>query len=276
MRTNERLNAWWTLAREDSPEGTTLRRRVAAINAMVFLFCGFLLAIGLRVVVLVFFAALLVALAAVLVIAAMPRVRPWLAGSVPVWRSRVRAGRAVLAPLGREVRRSSASGFASARNRTRELAHAGAAITSRLASRVTYTDPRREALRLNAAGSDYRRNGRFAEAAECHRRALDILRALDDRRAIALTESNLAIALSRAGDDYWAIGLFEEAAATLRELGDEEHEARIVANLGLAHRRRGRREEAENMLRLALTKLSPASSAYRTIEAELVRAGDGS
>lgn len=283
MRTNEWLNAWWTIAREDSAEGKTLRRRVAAINAMVFLFCGFLLAIGLRVVVLVFFAGLLVALAAVLVIAAMPRARPWLARSRPVLRARVGAGRAALAPRWREARRSTGSGLASARRRLSGFAatayesgkQAEAKITARLASRLSSMDPRREALRLNAAGSEYRRNGHFAAAAECHRRALEILRELDDRRAIALTESNLALALSHAGDDHWAIGLFEEAAATLRELGDEEHEAQIMANLGLAHRRHGRDDEAESFLRLALTKLSPASTAYRTIESELVRAGDG-
>jgi hypothetical protein len=39
--------------------------------------------------------------------------------------------------------------------------------------------------------------------------------------------------------------------------------------------RHGRAEEAESFLRLALTKLSPASSAYRTIESELVRASNG-
>jgi tetratricopeptide (TPR) repeat protein len=87
-----------------------------------------------------------------------------------------------------------------------------------------------------------------------------------------LTQSNLALALSHAGDDESAIELFEEAAATLRDLGDEEHEAQIMANLGLAHRRHGRREEGDNVLELALTKLSPESSAYHTIEAELRRA----
>src|SRR5205823_14235598 len=137
---------------------------------------------------------------------------------------------------------------------------------------LTAVDPKREALRLNAAGSELRRTGRYDEAAECHRRALDILRALDDRRAVALTESNLALALSHAGDDHWAIGLFEEAAATLRELGDHEHGAQVMANLGLMHRRHGRREEGDNVLQLALNDLSPASSAYHTFEAELRRA----
>jgi len=95
---------------------------------------------------------------------------------------------------------------------------------------------------------------------------------LDDRQGVALTQSNLALALSHGGDDDWAIGLFEEAAATLRELGDHEHGAQVMANLGLMHRRHGRREEGDNVLQLALNDLSPASSAYHTIEAELRRA----
>jgi tetratricopeptide (TPR) repeat protein len=133
-------------------------------------------------------------------------------------------------------------------------------------------DQHREALRLNAAGTQHRREGRYDEAVEHHRQALELLRALGDRRGVALTQSNLALALSHSGDDEWAIGLFEEAAATLRELGDHEHEAQIMANLGLAHRRHGRREEGDNVLELALTKLDPASSAYHAIETQLRRA----
>jgi tetratricopeptide (TPR) repeat protein len=127
-------------------------------------------------------------------------------------------------------------------------------------------------MRLNGAGTQYRRSGRYDEALECHRQALEILQALGDRRGVALTQSNLALALSHAGDDHWAVGLLEEAAATLGELGDEEHEAQIMANLGVTHRRHGRREEGDNVLELALSKLSPGSSAYQAIEAKLRRA----
>jgi hypothetical protein len=45
-----------------------------------------------------------------------------------------------------------------------------------------------------------------------------------------------------------------------------------MANLGVTHRRHGRQEEGDNVLELALSKLSPASSAYQAIEAELRRA----
>ena len=154
----------------------------------------------------------------------------------------------------------------------RELAQAARSTTIRVAPPRRRADPQGEALRLNAAGTQHRRNGLYDQAVECHRRALEILRTLDDPRAVALTQSNLALALSHAGDDDWAIGLCKEAAATLRELGDEEHEAQIMANLGVAHRRHGRPEEADNVLQLALTKLNPDSSAYHTIEAELRRA----
>jgi tetratricopeptide (TPR) repeat protein len=130
----------------------------------------------------------------------------------------------------------------------------------------------REALRLNGAGTRERRNGAYADAVALHRRALEILDGLGDRRAVALTQNNLALALSHVGDETQAIALFEEAAATLHELGEAEHEGRIIANLGLAHRRHGHYEESANVLQLALTKLTPASRAYATVEAELRRA----
>jgi tetratricopeptide (TPR) repeat protein len=142
----------------------------------------------------------------------------------------------------------------------------------RLAPPPQQIDLHREALRLNAAGTRHRRSGSHAEAVELHRRALEILRGLDDPRAVALTQNNLALALSHNGDDGQAIALFEEAAATLSELGEEEHEGRIMANLGLAHRRHGRHEQSENVLQLALSKLPPTSRAYETVEAELRRA----
>jgi hypothetical protein len=133
-------------------------------------------------------------------------------------------------------------------------------------------DLHRAALRLNASGTRHRRNGAHAQAVELHRRALEILQKLGDRRAVALTQNNLALALSHVGEDSDAIEMFEEAAATLRELGEEEHEGRIIANLGLTHRRHGRYEQSEKVLQLALTKLAPASRAYETVEAEVRRA----
>jgi tetratricopeptide (TPR) repeat protein len=130
----------------------------------------------------------------------------------------------------------------------------------------------REALQLNAEGTRRRRRESYEEAVDLHEKALAILREVGDQRAIALTLNNLALAVSHVDGDRTAIGLFEEAASILHELGDEEHEGRVIANLGLTHRRHGRREQSDNVLQLALTKLTPTSPEYQTVEAELRRA----
>jgi tetratricopeptide (TPR) repeat protein len=134
------------------------------------------------------------------------------------------------------------------------------------------SDRMREALQLNAEGTRRRRSESYEEAVELHKNALEILREVGDQRAVALTLNNLALAVSHTDGDGTAIGLFEEAASILHELGDEEHEGRVIANLGLTHRRLGRREQSDNVLQLALTKLAPTSREYQTVEAELRRA----
>jgi tetratricopeptide (TPR) repeat protein len=287
MRTSEQINSFWGLARESSADGERLRRRIGAMTAMSLLVCGFLLAIGLRVLVLAFLAGALVSAGVLVFTAVWPQVRAhgreWIAhlrplaqGTqgflVPLWQKAHGSSVTAVAAAGRRATAFARTAGESGSHVSRELAQAARTTAIRFAPRPARTEQQREALRLNAAGTQHRRNGLYPEAVESHRRALEILRALDDRRAVALTQSNLALALSRAGDDEWATALFEEAAASLRDLGDEEHEAQIMANLGLAHRRHGRREEGDNVLQLALSKLTPASSAYHAIEAELRRA----
>jgi hypothetical protein len=287
MRTTQQINSLWELARERSVDGETVRRRIAALGAIAVVFCGFLLAVGLAVLVLVFLAGMLVSLGVVAVVAAWPRMRRAVGRSLGHVRGRGRRVPGLVRPHARRVRRSIANAVAAAGARTspvarrvvravsrlsRELGQTARATAIRFAPRPARIEPQREAIRLNATGTQHRRHGRYEEAVDCHRQALEILRELGDRRGVALTQSNLALALSHADDDEWAIGLFEEAAATLNELGDEEHEAQVMANLGLVHRRHGRREEGDNVLELALTKLSPASSAYHAIEEQLRRA----
>lgn len=283
MRTTEQINSFWELAREHSVEGAVLRRRVAAMGASTLGVCGFLAAIGLGVVVLVFVAGIVVSVGVAALFTAWPRLRTFGSHGLGYVRDRSRVTRRQLVPIWRSVRSIARAAFVEARARGNALgratatstAHVGKtarAATIRFAPHAVRLDPRQEAIRLNATGTQQRRDGRFDEAVDCHRQALEILRRLGDRRDVALTQSNLALALSHAGDDVWAIGLLEEAASTLRELGDEEHEARIMANLGVTHRRHGRPEEGDNVLQLALSKLSPASSAYQAIEAELRRA----
>ncbi len=97
------------------------------------------------------------------------------------------------------------------------------------------------------------------------------MRDLGDRRAEALTLNNLALALAHTGVPT-ALQHFEQSLVVLRELGDEEHEGQVIANLGFVHRRQGRSEEAETLLHEALDKLPPGSSAYRHVEEQLRRA----
>ena len=287
MRTTEQINSFWELAREQSVEGEVLRRRSAAIAAFAVAFCGFLLAIGLAVVLLVLLAGIVVWVGVAGIHALWPRLRTLGGNGIAFARDGLRATCSRLVALWRRLPSAARMALVKVRARGGGIVRVAAvsgcrvgysvgqtarATTIRFAPRAASLVPRREAIRLNATGTQLRRSGRYDEAVECHRQALEILQALGDRRGVALTQSNLALALSHAGDDDWAIGLFEEAAGTLGELGDEEHEAQIMANLGVTHRRHGRRKEGDNVLELALSKLSPASSAYRAIESELRRA----
>jgi hypothetical protein len=73
MRTTEQINSFWELARQRSVEGEVLRRRIAAIGGLAVGFCGFLLAIGLGVVVLVFLAGIVVSVGVAALFTLWPR-----------------------------------------------------------------------------------------------------------------------------------------------------------------------------------------------------------
>src|SRR5690242_7137444 len=73
MRTTEQINTFYELARERSADGETVRRRIAAIGAMSILVCGFLLAIGLGLLVLVFLAGMAASVALVVLLSLWPR-----------------------------------------------------------------------------------------------------------------------------------------------------------------------------------------------------------
>jgi tetratricopeptide (TPR) repeat protein len=311
MESAGRIDTLWSLVRASSAEGRKTRRRLGVGGALAVLMSGLLTAVGLAFVVLAFAVFALLAIGGTAVVRALrqhwPSVRSqsrrlaaalcrWscsallkarmqlnhirgLASSAVRWvRSR---GPRLAVTSGRHASR--AGGYVATRaqatfRRVRQGAVAwlrqGAEHAKRmtLSTGVSPLDPHREALRLNSAGSQQRRNGAYAEAVELHRRALEILGRVDARHAVALTQNNLALALTHLGDDSRAIALFEEAAATLRELGEEEHEGRIIANLGLVYRRHGPSRQSDDVLQLALTKLRPTSKAYAAVEAELTGA----
>jgi tetratricopeptide (TPR) repeat protein len=294
-------DAIWNLARADTPERERARRRLVAAAALALLFSGLLTAIGLGRLVATVGAAAVVVAATAAARRTLPRYWPSLrarASRTVGWaRASTDAAMANSRAALRYARTCSSSGIASIRVRlprvrracARRLAsgRTRAAATAELAAQLLRAQAakmqeqrrreaaappaelHREAIRLNAAGTRCRRNGSHQEAADLHRRALELLLGLHDPRAVALTENNLALALSHLGEDDAAITLFERAAATLHDLGETEHEGRVIANLGLAHRRHGRDDESENVLRLALRKLPPSSNAYETVEAAL-------
>jgi Tetratricopeptide repeat len=303
VSSTDRINTLWDLVRASSAAGKRARRRLVAGASLATLMSGLLSAIGLGIVVVACAACVLLTIGGAALVRALsvhwPSLRLLGARSAAaVVRGSgilIADGRTGLTRLLRLTRsalmclrlqsrhyaRISADRAARVR---RHVATFGAAALTRMreetaqrkrqrsSPRTQPIDLHRQALRLNASGTQRRRSGAYAEAVDLHRRALEILNGLDDPRDLALTKNNLALALSHLGEDGNAIALFEEAAATLRALGDDEHEGRIMANLGLAHRRHGRHEQSENVLQLALTKLPPASSAYETVEAELGKA----
>jgi tetratricopeptide (TPR) repeat protein len=274
-------NSLWYLVRSDTEEARQARRRLVVGSAFAVFLGGLLTAAGLAIVV----------LGVCLLIVAVVGGTAGLRALRRHWDGLQRSAYSILTVATRafmhNARRTATALHAFAQHVVQVVIPRATHVGSRGVHRVSQTattrwqryaaprtrpiDLQREALRLNAAGTKQRRSGAPAEAIQLHQRALDLLSQTHDPRAVALTQNNLALALSHAGDDRSATTLFERAAATARELGDDEHEGRIMANLALAHRRHGRSHECEEALRLALTKLRRDSSAYRRVEAELSR-----
>jgi tetratricopeptide (TPR) repeat protein len=193
--------------------------------------------------------------------AAAPVVVRQLARHIDAWgRLGVRVARATTARAAVTARPLAARGAAAAAEGVRRARRRHAAAAAE-----------REARRLNELGARLRRSGAPEAAAERHRAALAIVRELGDRRAEALTLNNVALALAPS-DDAAAVTHFEQAATIFRQLGDSHHEAQVIANLGIAHRRQGRSDEADRLLQTALAKLDPETPEHRQIEAQLRRA----
>jgi tetratricopeptide (TPR) repeat protein len=291
----------WRRPFERSVDRERLRRRVLAFTGLWFLLGGLLAALGFGALLLLTFALMLVGgvTAGALWLLRRYEARDRLRTVLLTIRSAFGQLKAQLDQLGlRQHMHSSAARVPKmatvASDRARLfLARGGrssATVVDRLRTRASQTlqtgrttssspvmrdpvavDRQRQALRLNELGAQLRRRGHHELAAEQHRAALAIVRDLGDRRAEALTLNNLALALAHTADAT-ALRHFEQSLVVLRELGDEEHEGRVIANLGFVHRRQGRSEEAETLLHEALDKLPPESSAYRQVEEQLRRA----
>src|SRR5918995_622842 len=257
MPSADRINTLWSLVRASSAEGRRTRRRLGAGASLTILMSGLLTATGLGIVVVAFAGVVLVTIGG----AAVARARSACWPSVRLLGGRIAA--AILRRSGmvlanartglRRVRRLVSSVLAWLRLRGSGFAQlcADRAFRARryLATSGEATVRR---MREGVERAQRQRLSHGAQPIELHREALR-LNASGTRRR-------------RNGAHAEAVDLHR------RELGEEEHEGQIIANLGLAHRRYGRYEQSENVLQLALTKLTPASRAYETIEAEVSRA----
>jgi tetratricopeptide (TPR) repeat protein len=285
----------WYLLRSDTREARRARQRLAAGTCLALFFAGLLAAVGLAIVVVAACVLFVAAVAVAAGVRALLRHRQRLATGARSGAAGARSGavdaQRVLARycslawhlakqladvLARTLGRYSSHGRDYAK-RVPGLLETSAARAAAGVRQIQLAAPRpidlqREALRLNAEGTNRRRQGAYTEAVDLHTRALLLLGDVDNPQAVALTQNNLALALSHVADDGDAISLFEQAAATLHELGDKENEGKVMANLALAHRRHGRNDESTNVLRLALSKLERDSSAYELVEAQLRRA----
>jgi tetratricopeptide (TPR) repeat protein len=306
MELEDRIDELWQLLRADSPRGAGVRRRVAAMAAMAAFLLALLASVGFLTIVLFLVAIGAAGTGVVGIVLLGRRHAPQLVDRGSVVRARTAEVAAVseaatkkaATEIGRFASRAGTDARASIHEHIPRLrsrwSRTQAALVGQLPVVIAEArrhfdaaaahlpkpddgwptrepvDYHREALRANAAGSQLRRDGAYAEAAEQHRVALELFRQLGDRRAEALTLNNLALALDRVGDSI-ALDLFEEAATILGELGEDQQEGQVIANLALAFRRRGRDEQSAEVLEIALGKLNPDSQEYRRLD-ELRRA----
>ena len=66
-----------------------------------------------------------------------------------------------------------------------------------------------------------------------------------------------------------AVRCYEEALNMAQQLGDAQIEGQVLANLGTAYNRQGRRSEARRLWEQALGMLTPGTSAHRDLSRHL-------
>ncbi|MEB3826117.1 CHAT domain-containing protein, partial [Phormidium sp. CCY1219] len=105
-----------------------------------------------------------------------------------------------------------------------------------LATAQTVEERKREADRLWQEGGDRYRQGQLREAIQAWEGALEIYRAINQRRDVALTLGNLGIAYRHLSHYTLAAQYLQEAVEIFREIGDRPAASNILGNLGLIYR----------------------------------------
>ncbi|MDQ3270251.1 MAG: tetratricopeptide repeat protein, partial [Pseudomonadota bacterium] len=124
-----------------------------------------------------------------------------------------------------------------------------------------------EAETVNALGIGYGRLGQTADAAEQYRKAVELRRALGNRRGVATSLRNLANVLALTGQFDEAAGYLEQARTLQAELGDREGLAATDNEMGLLAEERGDYPAALAHFRRALQGWRQAGDAHGSAEA---------
>lgn len=124
-----------------------------------------------------------------------------------------------------------------------------------------------EAETVNALGIGYARLGQTADAAEQYRKAVDLRRAVGNRRGVATSLRNLANVLALTGQFDEAAGHLEQARALHAELGDQEGLAATENELGLLAEERGDYRGALDAYRRALQIWQRVGDAHGSAQA---------
>jgi tetratricopeptide (TPR) repeat protein len=259
------------------------QRRLAAIAAFGVFWGAFLVTIG--------FPLLYVAVAIVVLIGAAALAlegRPTTAalrrygsriGRVD-WQGLRHSARRHAEPAARAGRLAAATASELAAAGSKRVAAVGGAAVTAVESqartvRRDVADTRRqsEAKRLNKQAAVLRQEGALEQALAVGQQALEIFRALEDRRGEALTLNGIGLTQARMGDEPGALDSYETAVALLTELGDSHGAGRVLANMGALERGQGHDEQARTYLHDALERLEPGSVEHDRTAQQLRRAG---
>ncbi|AWV06734.1 serine/threonine-protein kinase [Marilutibacter maris] len=124
-----------------------------------------------------------------------------------------------------------------------------------------------EAETVNALGIGYGRLGQTADAAEQYRKAVELRRAVGNRRGVATSLRNLAGVSSLTGHFDQAAEHLRQARALYTELGDRDGLAAIENELGLLDEERGDYAGALAAFRRALQSWQQAGDSHGSAQA---------
>ena len=196
------------------------------------------------------------------------------------WQALSHGARRRVEPAARVGKLAAATaGELAAASSKRVAAVGGAAVTALESQARTvrrdFSDTRwqTEATRLNEQAAGLRQQGSLDRALEVAHGALEIFRALGDRRGEALTLNGIGLTRARMGDETGALDSYETAVDLLTGLGDSHSAGRVLANMGALERGQGRDEQARAYLHDALERLEPGSVEHDRTAQQLRRAG---